>query len=149
MNRITIKIIGIIFLISACASSKQSGDKVYEVINMVKTECKGACPTYTISIMSNGEMKLNGRANMDYIGDFTNTLSSSQLDELITNFTESNFFDFDESYEASITDRPTTYLTFTDDGKTHKVKDYYGAPDSLKALEDQVHNLLSLDGWKQ
>lgn len=117
------------------------------VIAMSKGPCFGTCPVYDLTIKGNGEATLVAKKFMDYEGTFNRTLNQDEVDALIGAFLDANFFDFEEAYTANVTDLPTTWITFTHNGRTKKVKAYYDIPASLVRLIDQVHAIAIDKAW--
>jgi len=117
------------------------------VIQMSKGPCFGTCPVYDLTIKGNGEAMLVAKKFMDYEGTFNRTLKQEQVDALIGAFLDANFFEYEDAYTANVTDLPTTWITFTHDGRTKKVKAYYDIPESLVSLIDQVHAVAMDKAW--
>lgn len=140
-----------VFLLSCNSSKNQAGSNSSntELITMEKTICFGSCPVYQIVIFEDGAMHLSGRQNMELIGEFRAQLSKKELDELANAFENAQFFEFESQYTASVTDLPTTYISYTRGGETKKIMDYYGAPAELRRLEKLVETLLETKNWKK
>jgi len=119
------------------------------VMSMKKTACYGTCPVYSIQIYSDLTVTLKGERHIDNIGDFVATIEKEKLALLTDQFRKSDFFSFEEEYKKAITDLPTTYVYFADAGNTKEVMDYYGAPQSLRDLEEELANLLEELDWKK
>ena len=117
------------------------------LIEMSKTACFGKCPVYTISIDGKGNAVYTGKQNVDKIGEYKKTFSAEEVNALIDAFEKSNFWDYEDEYTEKVTDVPTTYISYTRGTKTKKIKDYFGAPDSLKKLENAVEALANAEGW--
>lgn len=139
-------IIAIVLFFSCKTVQKTVSD--LPVISMIKTACFGSCPVYEINIFYDGKVELKGEMFMDLIGGFRADLTKSELKQLINAFEERDFFAFEDEYSAKITDLPTTYLSFNYQGRNKKIKDYYNAPEELKALEKMVAELLEKLDWK-
>ncbi len=151
--------LSILFTISvlscySCRTSKSSFnassvDAAPVIISMKKTACYGTCPVYEIQIYGDLTVTLKGERNIDRIGNFKSVIKKESLDRLVDRFREADFFSFEDEYTGNYTDLPTTYLFFSDQGKTKKIMDYYGAPSSLRELEEQVALLLQELDWEQ
>ncbi len=141
-------IIGIVVFSMACKSTQNlSSDGV--IISMQKTRCFGSCPVYTIEISGNGFLTYRGVENVDMLGEFKAIMDRSTFDTLVEEFRNSNFFEFEESYTSTASDLPTTYISFTDGGKSLKITDYDGAPAELKRLEGLVEELVPKLKWEK
>ncbi len=129
------------------------GDKKYNAnsfIEIKKDPCFGYCPVYSFSIDGTGYAKFNGKRNVEKIGEWTRTLPPEETSLLFQSFETSKFWDFEEEYTGSVTDMPTTWITFSHQGKTKTIKDYYGAPEALKNLEKMVEDIAETgDSWEQ
>jgi hypothetical protein len=129
--------------------ARQPSQSANTVISMQKTACYGACPVYSVEIFDDMKITYLGGENVPVEGEQTGEISRQQLDELIEAFTDSNFFDYESDYMGHVTDLPTTYIQFTYEGRSKKVRDYYGAPQSLKDLENKVEELVRNIFWKE
>lgn len=149
--RKAIQFILIISVFASCKSPEKTNKAPFSANNPVivlqKTVCFGKCPVYTLTLQGNSQAQLKGEMHLDKIGIFSRQLPEGTVEELVQDFEKLNFFNLQDEYTASITDLPTTYISFTYQGKTKKIKDYYGAPADLKALEKKIANLLQDDGW--
>lgn len=117
-------------------------------IELKKEPCFGFCPVYTFKADGKGHATFHGDHNVSKEGDWTRTLTPEETNALFSAFGKSNFAAFQDEYAAEVTDLPTTWLTFHHGDLKKTIKDYYGAPDSLKALEKLVEAIAETDdGW--
>ena len=146
-------LLGLIGTWIGCSSQKEvinGTGKGNPIIILLKTSCFGnQCSAYEMQLLDNRVMLLNAMKNMDKNGHYKRLLSKAEYQQLLNTFIESHFFDFQDEYTAEITDLPSVYLTFNYLGKTKKVRDYYGAPESLKELELMVQSFLDRVGWEK
>ncbi len=119
------------------------------VISMKKTMCYGRCPVYEVEIYNDRTAKYIGEKYVDNIGEFTATVPEERYNVLLEQFKSANFFAFEKEYRAAVSDLPTTYLFFSYEGKSRKIMDYYGAPESLKTLEKSVADLVNDLEWEK
>jgi len=136
----------------ACQTAKKSIDAASTqeaslVISIKKTACYGTCPVYELQIYSDLSVTLKGEQYVDKIGEFQASINQVKLNELKDLFRDADFFSFEDKYWEAFTDLPTTYVYFTDGGKSKKIMDYHGAPRSLKELENEVAKLLDELEW--
>lgn len=117
------------------------------IIKLQKTMCYGKCPVYTITIYGDMRAEYAGKKNVDKIGKYEKKLEKSEVDNLIKAFEDADFFEFKDEYTAKVTDMPTTYVTYTVNEKTKRIRDYFGAPEELKKLEKMVENIANSEGW--
>ena len=90
-----------------------------------------------------------GTANTEKIGTYTKPITSKELDDFVIAFETAQFYALNDEYLGNITDFPTKYITYTNHGKTKKVKDRSGAPQELAALEKTLNNFANSEGWKK
>ncbi len=116
---------------------------------MSKTACFGACPVYEFKIDGKGKATYEGLKFVELEGKHEMDYPPETVNDLFKAFAEADFWSFEDEYTDQIADLPTTYLTFTHDGKTKKIKDYYNAPEKLKALEKKVEAIVETTLWNQ
>lgn len=144
-------IIGLTMIFSACSTcvEKKKYDSKNFKISITRTQCFGKCPDYTLEVFGDGSMSYVGRANVEMIGEHVNTVGAEVIERLADEVEKSGFFDMKDEYVERITDLPTTYLMINLNGKTKRIKDYYGAPKALKDLESGIDELIKTSGWKK
>ncbi|MDA3893149.1 MAG: DUF6438 domain-containing protein [Salinivirgaceae bacterium] len=135
-----------LLLFSACAISNQAKQKTI-VIELEKTPCSGKCHVYKIQIENNGNVFLDGRENINKIGNYKSTLSKKELDEIILSFETINFFELENSYRSFMMDLQTKYISYTKDGQTKKIKAYDDYPEKLDSLIKKIDSLVSSQKW--
>ncbi len=118
------------------------------VIEMVKTPCFGSCPVYSFSIKGNGEATYNGKRFVELEGEHTRTFSPDTTNLLFNTFVEADLWQYENEYTEQVTDLPTTYLSFTHEGKNKRIKLYYGYPEELKNLTEKLQELAFSKGWE-
>lgn len=139
--------ISFILLFSICFSDQET--ERYKVISLTKTECFGECPAYTFDIYSDLSVSFEGRAFTAMEGVWESHVTHDQLKDLKAAFEEARFFTLKDRYYADYSDLPTTYLYYSNGTKEKKVMDYYGAPEKLKRLEEQVEDLIAKLDWEK
>ncbi|MES2519060.1 MAG: DUF6438 domain-containing protein [Bacteroidota bacterium] len=113
-----------------------------EVFYLETTRCYGTCPAYKVAIFDNDSLVYEGIKFVKKEGIMTKKLPKGTVKGLIEQFRGASFFKFQNQYTANISDFPTTYISFSDQGKTKKIMDYHNAPESLKKLEKLISNLV-------
>ena len=109
---------------------------------MEKTPCYGYCPVYKLRIDQNGHGVFNGIENTDPIGRYSFRLNSQEMAMIIALFENSGFFELEDRYYKNVTDLPTTYIEYRSGERSKKITDYYGAPEKLRDLEDQLEKIV-------
>lgn len=148
--RLLIKLLLFSIITFSCNATKKgfiNNDNL--LVSMEKTECKGKCPVYSIKIYQDGRVILTGTKNFKKIGVFSKHLSINKIKIIDKAFSDSNFFNFENEFTNKITDLPTTYISYTKDSKTKRIRDYYGAPSELKRLEEMIETIATNEkGWQ-
>ena len=127
---------------------KQPGESVKPVISMQKTACYGACPVYSIEIFADYTVIYSGEENVPVKGQKKFKMEKAEFDKLVAAFEQSNFFKFKSDYMAPVKDLPTTHIEFNYQGESKKIRDYYGAPEELKQLENRVEEFVRNKIWE-
>lgn len=143
-------IFSLIILLTDCTSTKNMNNLKNEnvIIELEKTSCMGTCPVYTLQIMDNGIVLLNAKENLDMIGSYKSRLTKTELISLVNEFDESNFFDFKDSYMSMMKDLPTSFISYTKDESTKRIKAYHNIPKNLGALIRKVDQLTKALEWE-
>lgn len=146
----------LVFASFASCKTKQTAiddngnEKVTLVISYYQTPgYSKTAPEYTIELFSNRQMHLTATKNLDKEGKYMRRLTKEEYKYLIEAFVDADFFDLKDEYTDNITDLPTRYISFSHDGKSKKIKDYYGAPEKLGELELMVRSYLDRVGWSK
>lgn len=124
-------------------------DTAGRVIALETTPCRGTCPVQQLTLYADGRVSYVGLEHTERLGTYELRLPKREVARLKKCFRNARFFDFKTSYQAKVSDLPSTYLTFSDGGRTHTVLDYYGTPQAVKELEAEVLALLKRKGWRR
>lgn len=147
------------FGLAACSESGTTTTPVAgdTVITMVRTGCFGDCPSYKVSILSQGEVIFEGRRFVRQTGVATGALTSTQLERLMDEFRRMNYFALRDSAEAQEctemwTDASSVITSFTQNGRSATIDHYHGcvgkpAFEILTPLEDLVDEIANTDQW--
>jgi len=126
------------------------------VITLERTACYGECPVYKVSIDGNGSVTYDGSQFVRVQGRKTARISPSEVGALFETAERTGFFDLHDQYriihnadgtETTVTDQPTTFVSITGNGRSKRVEDYVGAPESLKRLEEQIDEAARTVRW--
>lgn len=119
-------------------------------IELKKDPCFGFCPVYTFRVDGTGKAIFDGQQNVDKYGQWVRQLSKEETASLFNAFAEADFWSFKDEYTDQVSDLPTVWITFSNQGRTKQVKDYFGAPSTLKDLEALVEAIAeSNTDWQQ
>jgi hypothetical protein len=142
------KILFIVLLFSlfSCSTHKDSFDHSFKlssekdkelIISLQRTACFGTCPIYKIEIFSDGSGIYTGTRFVENIGVTKFSLSETQMNLILTKAEAIGFTSMKEEYSEPISDLPTTFIQIKD----KKIRDYTGAPKTLKNLENLIDQL--------
>lgn len=148
MKKIYLYILLLTLLVTSCKTNAVPEEEDL-VISLRKTACFGSCPVYKLEIYDKGTVIYEGEKDVELKGKYRSEVSQKELENLIGEFEEKNFFQFEDEYTEHVTDLPTTYIYFQHNGKSKKIKDYYGAPEELKKLEKLVADLVDNLNWEK
>ena len=105
---------------------------------------------YILLTNFNHYVELFARLNhVELIGEYKATLTDAQLDYLKNSFAEADYFSFANVYSAQLTDLPTTFLYHHNGRESLKVTDYWGAPQELKDLENEIEKFIGTLEWQK
>jgi ankyrin repeat protein len=120
------------------------------VITLQRTGCYGTCPSYTVTVGTDG-MVFEGGGFIVAPGRHRDTIDQDEVRKLAENFVAADFYSMDATYSASVTDNPTYFISIAIDGHTKKVTDYVGSWEGMPAvvtkLEEEVDALAGTQRW--
>jgi hypothetical protein len=117
-------------------------------ITLERTECFGPCPIYRVTIEGDGTVTYEGIRNVRVTGQQTAHIPLSRVTSLLQTAARIGFFNLRNQYRSDhVSDLPTTYVGITVDGRTKRIEDYSGAPESLKELEKQIDDAAETLRW--
>lgn len=143
-----IRLIFILPILFICSCAIQRG-LIEEnlVVSIETTPCMGDCPVYRLEIYGNGMVLFEGKEHVERIGSYTGRISRKELKGLRLAFEEAGFFSLEDEYVEPWTDRSTTWVYYSDGTRQKKIKDYSGAPEALKKLEEKVLEMINGVEW--
>ncbi|MCR9171005.1 MAG: DUF6438 domain-containing protein [bacterium] len=114
-----------------------------------RTPCFGRCPTYKMTIYSDGFVEFNGIRDVDMIGKYTTTITQGQMNAILKKAEEIEFFTFEDEYDdGMITDLPSTTTTVLGhDGQLKSVMRRHGYPKRILTLEQLFDDLMTSERW--
>jgi hypothetical protein len=141
-------IIGIVYMLSKDEYFPTKGrDYDNAIITLDRSACYGTCPDYTVKIWGNGTVSYNGNSYVEVTGTHSYKIPKENVQKIVDKFYEIDYFSLKDSYDADVTDLPTTITSITIDGNSKKIYDYYGAPDKLKGLEDYIDQMANTSNY--
>jgi hypothetical protein len=119
-------------------------------VTLERTVCFGACPAYTVSMDTNGNVVYVGKQFVTETGTRNAHVEASVVQAISRAADASWFYGLDSVYDASVTDCPWAYVTVTASALVPKtVRDYQcaQAPAALRRLEVLIDSLLDTHRW--
>jgi len=135
VNKLFLILLGI--LLSCGLTKKANTSEIELIISLQRTACFGTCPIYKIEIFSDGSGIYTGTRFVENIGITKFSLSETQLNLILTQAEVIGFTNMQEEYSEPISDLPTTFIQI----KNKRIRDYTGAPKTLKNLENLIDQL--------
>ncbi len=118
------------------------------LLQMERSPCRGNCPAYVLTVDASGKVSYEGKRSVKNIGKYKKTLPTTKLKEIVAAMNASNYFSFSEKYDnENIADAVTWTISYTNRGQTRQVIDRYGAPESLKNLQEKLEKIIGEDGY--
>ena len=122
----------------SCGLIKKTDTSEIElIICLQRTACFGTCPIYKIEIYSDGSGTYTGTRFVENIGSSKFQLSKTAVKTILSEAETIGFANMKEEYSEPISDLPTTFIQIKD----KKIRDYAGAPKTLKNLENLIDQL--------
>ncbi|MCI0562668.1 MAG: DUF6438 domain-containing protein [Nitrososphaera sp.] len=117
------------------------------LITMERTVCFGTCPAYSLAIYSNGTVMYKGIAFVAITGVQRSEISQENLEQLVQEFYEIDYFSFEDRYEEPVSDLPSTTTSITINGITKSVYRYGSGPEGLEELENRIDQIAGTEKW--
>ena len=135
MNKLFLILFSI--LLSCGLTKKTNTSEIELIISLQRTACFGTCPIYKIEIFSDGSGVYSGTRFVENIGNTKFSLSEKQLNLILTQADTIGFRNMKKEYSEPISDLPTTFIQIKD----KRIRDYTGAPKTLKDLENLIDQM--------
>lgn len=120
------------------------------LITLERTACRGTCPVYKLTISGDGNVVYEGIDFVEVVGKRTSTLSTDQIQELVSAFEQADFFSLRDYTEQTVTDTASAITSITRNGQTKTFNHYYGdanAPQALFDLETKIDEITNSKQW--
>lgn len=115
--------------------------------SIVRTPCYGNCPTYNMTIYSDGYVELEGIRGIELIGKYTTHILPSQIQNIKIRANRTGFMYMEDSYDGSVTDLPSATTTIILEGVRKSVYRRYNYPPSILKFEVMFDDLLKSERW--
>jgi hypothetical protein len=129
------------------------------LITLERGVCFGTCPSYIVTLASDGTVTWEGHDFVKTKGKATAQMKPEDFKKLAREFEKIKYFSLDDKYEpgrpgcpTSATDMPSARTAIQTGGKTKSVSHYYGCRDSevlrtLTALERKIDEVIGSEKW--
>ena len=134
-----------------CTEPEQS--KITE-ISLERTYCYGTCPSYTVTLRSDGSAEYVGRGYAPQKGSFVASIEPETFQSLARYVEEIGFFErLDRRYYCEVTDNPAVYVSVRR-GAEKKIIWHYAprhltAPAVLDVLEELIDSVAEHAHWRR
>jgi len=125
-------------------------------VTLERTSCFGACAVYSVSIDATGAVLYDGLQNVRVQGLQTDSVSVAKVRALAEAVSRAQFFSLNDSYKSIqnpdgtssvVSDLPTAYVKVVQGGRTKRIEDYLGAPETLRSLESLIDDVARTKRW--
>lgn len=130
---------------SSCSTQKRVPKNAS--ISFKRTACFGTCPIYTLTVDSKGNATFLGERFTDKIGEFTKHLSREETKALFSTLNEANWDNFQDKYDANVSDLPSTIFAFNYKRINKKVVVTGEHPEGLIKINEALIAVAEADGW--
>jgi len=129
------------------------------LITLERGVCFGTCPSYIVTLASDGKVTWQGRDYVKTTGPATAQIKPEDFNRLVKEFEKIKFTTLDDKYQPgtpgcgpSATDMPSAQTSIQLNSKTKSVLHYYGCRDSevlraLTALERKIDEVIGTEKW--
>lgn len=117
------------------------------VFRLDRTPCFGTCPGVAFTVRADGNATYVGDHNATREGRFTGRLSTEQRAELDRLVDEADLFGMKDSYDADVTDLPSTWITVVRSDRRKRVLGRVGQPPAFRALVKQAEEVADQVQW--
>lgn len=121
-----------------------------------RTPCYGSCPSYRVTVSSDGRVTWYGQSHVKTMGQATATLTGAQLKALRAAFEAAHYLDLTDDFACrEVTDHPWVHTSFSDGKREKKIRHYHGCsskPDrahleALNTLEGEIDRIVGTARW--
>lgn len=125
---------------------------------LTRLPCFGTCPSYSLTIFSDGTVTYEGRRFVAVEGRATAHIDGAAVQRLIEAFQTADYFDFQSAYlsgpvcDQHLSDLPTTKTSFHFEGRHQQVTHYHGCQGfpgeaRLTELENTIDAIVGSARW--
>jgi hypothetical protein len=121
-----------------------------EIAGYEKTACFGKCPVYRVRFYADGRVSWYGRMNVERMGWHSAKVPPEVIKGIQDKAREIGYFNFLGEYPVGkkVADLPATITFIRMEDMMKQVVDQHEAPDSLKAFEKYLEDLIAGLKWE-
>lgn len=126
-------------------------------ITLERTSCLGECPVYRLVIESDGRVVFEGFRHVRVVGHAEGRIDVEKVEQLLAEFRRIDYWSLEDAYPVARvrdgggwvggTDLPTTVTSITLPGRSKSVRNFSGAPQSLRRLETLIDEVVNVKRW--
>ncbi|MFY7972371.1 MAG: DUF6438 domain-containing protein [Flavobacteriales bacterium] len=114
-----------------------------------RTPCFGMCPSFNLTVYSNGKATYEGKNFVDHIGFYQSQWDATALQNIMTAAEKISYFSLADRYDQQgVTDLPTVRTRLLKDGNLKEVANRYKGPKELQSLYQVIDDQIKLSEWK-
>jgi Domain of unknown function (DUF6438)/Gram-negative bacterial TonB protein C-terminal len=126
-----------------------SGRADDDFVEVSRSGCYGACPSYSIRVQADGSVAWNGGGFVEVVGKRKSSIGANTARNLLEEFRTKDFWSYCGGYTRSITDSSGTEITVKLGGKARTISDYAGSgPKALQELLMDVDRTADSHRWR-
>lgn len=112
-----------------------------------RTPCLGTCPVFTFKVYKDGWATFEGDHYVDLLGVYTANLTASQMMKVEAIFKEAHFYSFDNRYDDSRQDIPSTIIEYHGPQGVKKVVARTSIPHTFRKLSVDLEEFTDEIKW--
>lgn len=131
------------------------------LISLERTVCFGTCPSYKLSVKSDGTVSFEGIEFTKVKGKAEGKITKENLKTLLSEFEKANFFNLKDSYKSEEdgckevwTDNPSEFISIQIGEKSKTVRHYFGCQkvegndlEKIANLGKKIDEILGTKQW--
>lgn len=119
------------------------------IVRLEKSACYGSCPVFKFEVRANGMASYHGQQFVKHEGKFKKQLTKEELATIFSKAEAINFYQFDEVYDSSITDIPSSTIYLNKGTDKHQVYARFDVPAKLAEFEKWLSEWVMAIDWSK
>ncbi len=112
-----------------------------------RSPCFGKCPTYKMTLYSDGFVEFEGIRDVAMIGTYTTTISDKKLKNFEIQARAIGFMEMEDKYDGAISDVPSATIVMFLDNTRKQVYRRFEYPKRILILEQCFDDLMTSERW--